>query len=128
MEVEFVYHITGRGNWEELRHAAERAVRLNRNFTGFDIEPPADGEDSGVARLRSSGHDRSAISRRIVSPIRALFQRAGVTHDRITLMQQTVTPNGRSLKLNEGRTPKGTFATAELPEMLADAAKVDELP
>lgn len=122
-----MYRVTGTDRWDELQAAAERAVALNRNFSGFTIERPSDGAVEGTVRLRSRGHDRSAITRRIVAPIRAVFHRAGVTPNRIMLLQQTVLPTGRNKTLTEGRTPPGTFATAELRQMLADGATMDGL-
>lgn len=128
MEVEFVYEVSGPDRWEELEAAAARAVKLNRNFTSYQIEVPAEGQTFGTVRLCSSGHNRSAIARRIVAPIRAVFHRAGVTPDRIRLIQQTIRPSGRHLTAEQGRTPKGTFASQELGQMLADAAKLEPSP
>lgn len=124
MEVEFTYQVSGTERWQELEAACERAVRLNPHFTNFAILPPGDGEDHGYVSMRSAGHDQSAIRRRIMAPIRAVFHRAKVTTDRIMLIEQRVVPNGRHLTVAEGRTPKGTFADESLAEMMADAAKV----
>lgn len=126
MEVEFTYQVSGGENWPELEAACERAIRLNKNFTNFALLPPGDDEDCGYVSMRSAGHDQSAIRRRIMAPIRAVFHRAGVTTDRIMLIEQRIVPNGRHLTVAEGRTPKGTFASESLAEMMADAAKVEE--
>lgn len=125
MEVEFTYQVTGTDSWEELEAACERAIRLNKNFTNFALLPPGGGEEHGYISLRSSGHDRSAIRRRIVAPIRSIFHRAGVAPSRIMLIEQRVLPNGRHLTVAEGRTPKGTFADESLAEMMSDAAGGD---
>lgn len=125
MEVEFTYQVSGTEKWQELEAACERAVRLNPHFTNFALLPPGDSEEHGYVSMRSSGHDASAIRRRIVAPIRSVFHRAGVTTDRIMLIEQRVVPNGRSLTHAEGRTPKGTFASESLAEMMADAAKLE---
>lgn len=126
MEVEFTYSISGRDGYEELEAACERAVMLNPHFSGFEI---GDGEtdDTFYVALRSTGHDRSAITRRIVAPIRSVFHRAKISTDRIQLIGQRVMPTGRSLSHEEGRTPKGTFADESLSAMLADAARVEKL-
>jgi hypothetical protein len=128
MEVEFTYLVTGHEKWTELEAACERAVRLNSNFQGFAILPPSEEEDHGFVSLRSGGHDRTAITRRILAPIRSIFHRAGVSIDRIHLIEQRVVPNGRHKTLAEGRTPQGTFADGSLRQMLRDHASVEELP
>lgn len=121
MEVEFVYWITGREKHEDLEAAADRAHNLNPHIASYQL----DAEENGLTlRIRAQGHDRSAVARRLVAPIRAIFHRAGVTPDLITLRQQTVLPNGRHKTLADGRTPKGTYATQELGQMIADAAKM----
>lgn len=122
MEVEFVYHITGNAGLEDLEAAASRAHTLNANIGGYQVE--ADGDDITV-RIRSKGHDRTAVARRLVAPIRAIFHRAGIATSRITLYQQTVLPNGRHKTAEQGRTPAGTFHTAEIHQMIGDAAMLD---
>jgi hypothetical protein len=126
MEVEFTYRVNGFEGAEELEAACERAVQLNPAFSSYNIDTFDD--DGGLyVRLRSTGHDKSAITRRIVAPIRSVFHRAKISTDRISLIGQRVMPNGRSLTAEEGRTKKGTFADESLIQMLADAARVEKL-
>lgn len=123
--IDALYGAEQRDTAAAIRAAGERAVKLNKNFSGFSID--AEGEDGRVrVALRSTGHDRSAIVRRIVSPIRSIFHRAGVASQRIHLMEQRVVPNGRSLTLEQGRTPKNTFTDPTLRSMLADAARLED--
>lgn len=124
MEVEFTYQVSGHDGWNELEAACVRAAAMNPHFTGFGILPPGEDEEHGYVALRSSGHDRSAIRRRIMAPIRSVFHRAKISTDRIMLIEQRVLPNGRSLTTEQGRTPKGTFADESLGEMLSDVAKL----
>lgn len=126
MEVEFSYSIQGYEGYEELEAACERAVQLNPAFSGYELGGGEDDSRFYVA-LRSTGHDRSAITRRIVAPIRSVFHRAKIDPCRISLIGQRVMPNGRSLTADEGRTRKGTFADESLIQMLADAARVEKL-
>ena len=118
MEVAFTYKVTGHENWAELEAACERAAGLNKNFTGFAVLPPGDEEEAGYVVLQSHGHDRSAITRRIMAPIRSIFHRAKVDPQRINLIEQRVLPNARALTVAEGRTPKYTFMDASLREMM----------
>lgn len=128
MEVEFSYKVTGAAGREELEVACERAVQLNPAFSSYELGL-YDGEDDEhlLVVLRSTGHDRSAITRRIVAPIRSVFHRAKIDPSRISLIGQRVMPTGRSLTAEEGRTRKGTFADESLIQMLADAARVERL-
>lgn len=126
MEVEFTYRVTGSVGMEELEAACERAVKLNPAFSGYGIGATED-DDGFYVCMRSEGHDRSAITRRIVAPIRSVFHRAKISTDRISLIGQRVMPTGRSLSHEEGRTKKGTFADESLSTMLADAARVEKL-
>lgn len=126
MEVEFVYRITGRDNWDALDAACRRATTLNSaTFSGYTIEAPTEDSDEGIVRLRATGHDRSAITRKVVAPIRAVFLRAAISHTRIQLMQQTITPTRRNLTLDQGRTPMYTYATSDLQRMMDDAGRVE---
>jgi hypothetical protein len=125
MEVAFTYRVTGHEGWAEMEAACVRAAGLNKNFTGFALLPPGEGEDAGYVVLQSHGHDRSAITRRIIAPIRAIFHRAKVAPERIALIEQRVLPNGRALTVAEGRTPKNTFTDPSLREMMKDNAKVE---
>lgn len=125
MEVAFTYRVSGHEGWAEMEAACERAAALNKNFTGFALLPPGEEEEAGYIVLQSAGHDRSAIVRRIMAPIRAIFHRAKVSTDRIQLIEQRVLPNGRGLTVAEGRTPKNTFTDGSLREMLKDHAKFD---
>lgn len=125
MEVSFTYKITGGEGWAELQASCDRALKVNQRFTGFDVLPPGDGETHGYVIMCTEGHDRSAIVRRMVAPIRAVFTRARIASTRIQLMEQRVLPTKRNLTLAEGRTPPGTFADASLAEMLRDAAAAD---
>lgn len=126
MEVEFTYRVTGREGYEELENACERAVLLNPHFSSYGMG--ADDDDDGFfVCMRSTGHDRSAISRRVVAPIRSVFHRAKINPDRILLIGQRIMPTGRNLRHEDGRTPKGTFADESLSTMLADAARVEKL-
>jgi hypothetical protein len=122
MEVAFTYRVTGHECWAEMEAACERAAALNKNFTGFAILPPGDEEEAGYVVLQSTGHDRSAITRRILAPIRSIFHRAKVAPERINLIEQRVLPNGRALTVAEGRTPKNTFADPSLREMMREHA------
>lgn len=127
MEVEFTYRVTGIEGWDALQASGTRAAELNKNISYFNVGR-ADTDDGGYVVIRSGGHDQSAIVRRIVSPIRAIFHRAKIDTARIQLIGQRIMPTGRSLTHEEGRTPKGTFATESLVDMLADAAKVEKVP
>jgi len=122
MEVEFTYKITGASpqQWAALETACERAHRLNRNLAGYTLSPPQEDEESGQAVFLSTGHDQSAIKRKIVAPIRILFLKAGIVVDKIQLTGTRVLPTGRSLTLEQGRTPKNTFTDPNLGQMLAD--------
>lgn len=124
MEVEFTYRVQGREGEAELEAACARAVQLNPHFSSYGIGA-ADDDDGFYVTLRSVGHDKSAIARRIVAPIRSVFHRAKIDTGRIQLIEQRVMPTGRSLTAEEGRTRKGTFADESLNEMLADAARVE---
>lgn len=122
MDVEFTYKITGASAdmWEALEAACHRAARLNPAFVDYSLYPPQGDEDSGQALFVSRGHDQSAIKRRIVAPIRTLFIRAKITVPMIQLTGTRVLPNGRSLTVAQGRTPKYTFTDPNLGQMLAD--------
>ena len=125
MEVAFTYRVTGHEGWAEMEAACVRAAGLNKNFTGFALLPPGEEEEAGYVVLQSHGHDRSAITRRIMAPIRAIFHRAKISTDRIQLIEQRVLPNGRALTVAEGRTPKNTFTDGSLREMLRDGATME---
>lgn len=123
MELEFTYRITGSGGWDELEAAAQRAMAIGRHFSGYHIAPwPADN-DSGYLILRSTGHDKSAVTRRIIAPIRNLFIRAGISNDRIQLIGSRIMPTMRSATVAEGRAPVGTYTPPELKHMLADEGR-----
>lgn len=126
MEVEFTYSIRGYEGYEELEAACERAVQLNPHFSGYEMGAGEDDSRFYVA-LRSTGHDRSAITRRIVAPIRSVFHRAKIDTGRISLIGQRIMPTDRNLRHEDGRTRKGTFADESLSTMLADAARVEKL-
>lgn len=124
MEVAFTYQVTGREGWAEIQAACERAAALNKNFTGFAVAPPSEEEEAGYVVLQSHGHDRSAVTRRIMAPIRSIFHRAKVAPERISLIEQRVLPNARALTVAEGRTPKYTFMDASLREMMHEHTKM----
>ena len=126
MEVAFTYLVSGHEGWAELEAACERAASLNKNFTGFAVLPPGEEEEAGYVVLQSTGHDRSAIVRRILAPIRAIFHRAKIAPERINLIEQRVLPNGRALTAAEGRTPKNTFTDGSLREMMQEHANLGE--
>lgn len=126
MEVEFTYRVAGGDGRGELEEACIRAVALNPHFSSYELLTyDGGGDEHFYVTLRSVGHDKSAIARRIVAPIRSVFHRAKIDTSRIQLIGQRVMPTGRSLTAEEGRTRKGTFADESLNEMLADAAKVE---
>lgn len=128
MEVEFSYTISGvtPEQVEALEFQCARTATLNRHLTGYEVGDLVNGDLELL--LRSGGHDRSAIVRRIVAPIRGIFARAKIPIASITLTGSRIMPNGRNLTLAEGRTPKGTFTDPSLRQMLADqGAKVEEL-
>lgn len=139
VEVEFTYLVqpATAEQRDAFEAAAERTAALNKHLSGYDVGPtiPAGGGNgsrmpvgddaqSFTARLYSGGHDRSAITRRIVAPIRNLFHRAGIPVTSIHLTGTRIMPTGRSLTADTGRTPKGTFTDPSLRQMLADDAKV----
>lgn len=126
MELEFTYRIMGHDGWDELEAAAARAVTLNRNFSFQAVlRPDGGGADIGYGflTLRTTGHDKSAITRRIVAPIRSIFIRAKVTSDRIQLISSRVMPTMRSATVEEGRAPMGTYTPPELKHILADEGR-----
>lgn len=122
MDVEFTYKITGASDemWTALEVACERAVKLNQNFVSYALARPQEGEDVGQGVFIAHGHDQSAIKRKIVAPIRSLFIRAAIPISMIQLISTRIMPNGRSLTLTEGRTPKNTFTDPNLAQMMAD--------
>lgn len=122
MEVEFTYRITGREGWDRLEAACERAAKLNPRFSGYDITLPSVNDD-GTISLRSVGHDRTQIVRRMVAPIRAVFHRAQIHWTRIHLIEQRVMPTKRNLTKETGRTPMNTYADPSLREMLKEHAQ-----
>lgn len=122
MDVEFTYKISGadKDTWDRLEAACGRAMTLNRNFVSCALSRPEEGQDLGQGVFVAQGHDQSAIKRKIVAPIRSLFIRAAIPISMIQLTGTRILPNGRSLTLPEGRTPKGTFTDPNLGQMLAD--------
>lgn len=122
MEVECTYRVTvvDAAAWTALADAAERAVRLNRNLTSYRIDTPEEGQEEGFIHFTSCGHDKTAIVRRIIAPIRSVFTRAGIDASRVQVVATRILPNGRSLTAEQGRTPKGTFTDPMLRQILAD--------
>lgn len=122
MDVEFTYKITGASAdmWEALEAACVRAAKLNPAFVDYALYPPQEDQDCGQALFVSRGHDQSAIKRRIVAPIRTLFLKAKIAVPMIQLTGTRVLPNGRSLTVAQGRTPKYTFTDPNLGQMMAD--------
>lgn len=134
VEVEFTYLIqpATAEQRDAFEASAERTAALNRHLTGYGVgelvtdrfDFLASQEPWFPVQLYSGGHDRSAITRRIVAPIRNLFHRAGIPVTSIHLTGTRIMPSGRSLTHDTGRTPKGTFTDPSLRQMLADDAKV----
>lgn len=122
VEVEFVYKITGCSpeQWQQLQAAVDYVTAHNENFSHAEILPPGEQDTFGYAVMRSTGHDKSAIMRRIVRPIRAVFIRAQIPIANVQLVSNSILPTGRNLTADEGRTPKGTFTSPMLRDMLAD--------
>lgn len=122
MDVEFTYKIIGvdSGAWERLDTACRRVVALNHNFAGYSLTPPEEEKGVGYGIFIGHGHDQSATKRKIVAPVRSLFIRADIPVSAIQLVATRVLPNGRSLTLAEGRTPKNTFTDPNLGQMMAD--------
>lgn len=119
MEVEFTYAVAlTEEQREALDVACDRAMTLNRNITGYQLSEIRDG--SAILAIRSGGHDRSQITRRIVHPIRSVFTRAKIPARNVRLISSLLVPTGRSLTLEQGRTPKGTFTDPALRQMLSD--------
>ena len=119
MEIEFVYRVAVTDEQhQQLDAAAQRAVTLNRHITGYQLADPIDGYT--VLAIRSGGHDRTQISRRFVAPIRSIFTKAKIPAQKVQLVSSLLVPNGRSLTLDTGRTPQGTFTDPALRQMLRD--------
>lgn len=130
MEVEFTYivHVTD-DQHAALSEAADRAVALKTQIARYTLSTVADGK--AVFNVTSApGHDRTAITRRFAAPIRALFTRAKIPAKHIQLISSLLVPTARSLTLEQGRTPSGTFTDPALRQMLADygAARQREEP
>lgn len=119
MEVEFVYRVAATEEQHAaLDAAATRAVTLNRNITSYQLAPLTDGH--AILAIRSGGHDRSQITRRFVAPVRSLFTKAKIPAKSVQLVSSLLVPNGRSLTLETGRTPQGTFTDPALRQMFRD--------
>src|SRR5262245_26958152 len=119
VEVEFTYLVTVTPEQHTALHAAaSRAVELNPYITWYKLSNR--DSDQAVLAVRSTGHDRSHTTPRFVAPVRSLFTRAKTPAKHIRLISSLLVPTRRSLTLDEGRTPQGTFTDPALRQMLAD--------
>lgn len=107
-------------DWARLAAALGYVAAHNDAIVFHEILEPGDGDTHGYVIIRSSGHDRAAITRKIIRPIRAIFIRAKLPTDKVQVVSSSIRPTGRSLSLEEGRTPKNTFTPPMLRDMLAD--------